>query len=212
MGLQLSITAIGSMVMQSANNGLGTTYVSGFAAGAKIKQLMMCPFDAFGIATSTFLSQNYGARKAKRIKEGFGVGLKIGIVYGVMAGVILFFFGRTLSALFISLEEVEALDASYDYLRRLGYFYPMLGMLMVSRMALQGLGYSNRAMLAGIIEMILRSVFASIFVPIYKFDAITFTDQLAWFGGVVYLLPMFIFTFKQVEKNIEYELRYMQND
>ena len=74
MGLQLSITAIGSMVMQSANNGLGTTYVSGFAAGAKIKQLMMCPFDAFGIATSTFLSQNYGARKAKRIKEGFRVG------------------------------------------------------------------------------------------------------------------------------------------
>ncbi len=210
MGLQLSITAIGSMVMQSANNGLGTTYVSGFAAGAKIKQLMMCPFDAFGIATSTFLSQNYGARQAKRIKEGFSVGLKIGIVYGVMAGVILFFFGRTLSALFISLEEVEALDASYDYLRRLGYFYPMLGMLMVSRMALQGLGYSNRAMLAGIIEMVLRSVFATIFVPIYKFDAITFTDQLAWFGGVVYLLPMFIFTFKQVEKNIEYELRYMQ--
>ena len=86
----------------------------------------------------------------------------------------------------------------------------MLGMLMISRMALQGLGYSNRAMMAGIIEMVLRSVFASIFVPIYKFDAITFTDQLAWFGGVVYLVPMFIFTFKQVEKNIEYELRYMQ--
>ena len=45
-GLQFSITAIGSMVMQSANNGLGSVYVSAFTAAMKIKQFMMCPFDA----------------------------------------------------------------------------------------------------------------------------------------------------------------------
>lgn len=43
MGLQYSVTAIGSMVMQSANNGLGSIYVSGFTAGTKVKQLMLCP-------------------------------------------------------------------------------------------------------------------------------------------------------------------------
>lgn len=212
MGLQFSITAIGSMVMQSANNSLGTTYVTGFACGAKIKQLMMCPFDALGSATSTFLSQNYGARESKRIKQGFKIGLGIGITYGLLAAVLLYFFGRTLSTLFISIDEVASLDASYDYLRRIGYFYPMLGILMVTRMALQGLGYSNRAILAGVIEMFARSAFASYFVPIYKFDAITFTDQVAWLGAVIYLLPVYFYTFKQVEKNIEYDLRYMRND
>lgn len=212
MGLQFSITAIGSMVMQSANNTLGTTYVTGFACGAKIKQLMMCPFDALGSATSTFLSQNYGAREADRIKNGFKVGLKIAIVYGFIALFILFFFGRILSSLFISLDEVDALDASYDYLRRIGYFYPFLGILFITRMSLQGLGYSNRAILAGFIEMIARSAFAYIFVPIYKYDAITFTDQVAWLGAVIYLLPMFFYSFNEVEKNIKYELRYMKND
>ncbi|MFR5733256.1 MAG: polysaccharide biosynthesis C-terminal domain-containing protein [Clostridium sp.] len=53
-GLQFSITAIGSMVMQSANNGLGGDYVSAFTAGAKLKQFTMCPFDA--IATSVSFS------------------------------------------------------------------------------------------------------------------------------------------------------------
>ena len=57
-GLQFSITAIGSMVMQSANNKLGSVYVSGFTAGMRIKQFTMCPFDAFATAASVFCSQN----------------------------------------------------------------------------------------------------------------------------------------------------------
>ena len=68
-GFQFSITAIGSMVMQSANNGLGSICVSGFTAGMRIKQFTMCPFDAFGTAASVFCSQNLGAGKADRIKK-----------------------------------------------------------------------------------------------------------------------------------------------
>ena len=70
MGLQFSITAIGSMVMQSANNGLGSVCVSGFTAGMRIKQFTMCPFDAIGTAASVFCSQNYGAAKPDRIRKG----------------------------------------------------------------------------------------------------------------------------------------------
>ena len=63
MGLQTSITAIGSMVMQAANNGLGSVYVSGFTAGMRLKQFCMCPFDALGSAVSVFCGQNLGAKK-----------------------------------------------------------------------------------------------------------------------------------------------------
>lgn len=68
-GLQFSITAIGSMVMQSANNGLGSVYVSAFTAAMKIKQFMMCPFDAISTAASVFCSQNLGAGQSKRIHQ-----------------------------------------------------------------------------------------------------------------------------------------------
>ena len=80
MGLQFSITAIGSMVMQSANNGLGTIYVSGFTAGMKIKAFMMCPFDAIATAVSTFASQNYGAGKLDRVNRIFWICIELKLV------------------------------------------------------------------------------------------------------------------------------------
>ena len=84
-GLQFSITAIGSMVMQSANNGLGSVYVSGFTAGMKIKQFTMCPFDAIGTAVSVFCSQNLGAKQPERIRKGLKQGMAIAVAYGVFA-------------------------------------------------------------------------------------------------------------------------------
>ena len=74
-GLQFSITAIGSMVMQSANNGLGSVCVSGFTAGMRIKQFAMCPFDAIATSASVFCSQNMGARQPERIKKGLRLSL-----------------------------------------------------------------------------------------------------------------------------------------
>ena len=106
-GFQFSITAIGSMVMQSANNGLGSICVSGFTAGMRIKQFTMCPFDAFGTAASVFCSQNLGAGKADRIKKGFWEGISVAVLYGLFAGVILVFLGRPLSMIFIKKDAGE---------------------------------------------------------------------------------------------------------
>ena len=200
MGLQFSITAIGSMVMQSANNALGTIYVSGFTAGMRIKSLMMCPFDALGSAVSTFLSQNYGALKIDRIHDGYRKGVMVGVLYGVFACIVMVFFGRILSMLFVSAKEVEVLNASALYLRRMGYFYPILGILMTTRMAIQGLGYSARAMLAGVVEMIARCVVALCFVPVFKYNAITWADQMAWMSATLVLIPLWIITVKSIHK------------
>lgn len=205
MGLQFSITAIGSMVMQSANNALGTVYVSGFTAGMRIKSLMMCPFDALGSAVSTFLSQNYGARRLDRIHEGYRKGALVGILYGIFSGLVLIFFGRTMSMLFVSGTESDVLNASALYLRRMGYFYPVLGVLITTRMSVQGLGYSTRAMLAGVTEMIARSIVAIFFVPIFKYDGITFADQTAWTTATLLLIPMWLSTIHAIEKNIHDE-------
>ena len=82
-GLQFSITAIGSMVMQSANNGLGSTYVSAFTAAMKIKQFTMCPFDAIATSASVFCSQNLGAGQSDRIKKGLRCGITVGAGYGI---------------------------------------------------------------------------------------------------------------------------------
>ena len=163
-GLQFSITAIGSMVMQSANNGLGSTYVSAFTAAMKIKQFTMCPFDAIATSASVFCSQNLGAGQSDRIKKGLRCGITVGVGYGIAAGILLIFAGRTLSMLFVGKSAVAVLDASAKYLRCMGFFYWSLGILNVARMVTQGLGYSGRAVFSGVTEMIARTVVSLGFV------------------------------------------------
>jgi len=201
MGLQYSITAIGSMVMQSANNSLGTIYVSGFTAGVKIKQFIICPFDALAASISTFISQNYGAEKYHRIKEGMQDGFVVVLVYSVIAATILIFGGRTLSKLFVMLCEDNAdlvLDASALYLRRMAYCWWVLGMLTLFRNGIQALGFAPQAVLAGAFEMVARILISIIFVPIFGFNAITWADQVAWTCATIYVVIMFIILYRGV--------------
>lgn len=190
MGLQFSITAIGSMVMQAANNGLGSVYVSGFTAGMRLKQLTMCPFDAIATAVSVFCGQNLGAGKTERVKKGIKEGVGVAVLYGAAAGFVLIFGGRTFSMIFVSSEASGVLDASAQYLRCLGYFYWCLGILNVCRMSTQGLGYPGRAMLAGVLEMIARCIVSLVFVKQFGYTAICFADQSAWIAACCYIVPV----------------------
>ena len=196
-GLQFSITAIGSMVMQSANNGLGSVYVSGFTAGMRIKQFTMCPFDAFATAASVFCSQNLGAGQAKRIKQGLLQAIAVAVGYGLIAGLIMILFGRPLSMIFVKKSAVDVLDASAKYLRCMGFFYWSLGILNVARMVTQGLGYSGRAIFSGVTEMAARIIVSLGFVGTFGFTAICFADQTAWVTATIYILPTCLYCVKK---------------
>ena len=197
-GLQFSITAIGSMVMQSANNGLGGDYVSAFTAGAKLKQFTMCPFDAIATSVSVFCSQNYGAGKIDRIHKGLRQGIAVGVGYGLFAGLILIFAGRPLSMIFVSKDASGVLDASAKYLRCMGYFYWSLGILNVSRMVTQGLGHSGRAFFSGVMEMIARTIVSLGFVETFGYTAICFADQTAWIAACCYIAPTCLYCLKKI--------------
>ena len=92
MGFQYSVTAIGSMVMQSANNALGSVYVSAFTAATRIKQFTMCPFDALATGVGTFVGQNFGAGKMQRVKMGIIHGEIVDVIYGAFIGLIMIVF------------------------------------------------------------------------------------------------------------------------
>ena len=204
-GFQYSITAIGSMVMQSANNSLGSIYISGFTAAVKIKQFALCPFDALATAASVFCSQNLGAGQAKRIRQGLFQGIAVSVGYGLFAGLILILFGRPLSMMFLSKDNVEVLDASAKYLRCMGYCYWSLGVLNVSRMVTQGLGFSGRAFFSGVTEMFARIIVSVGFVGTFGYTAICFADQTAWVSASCYIFPTCLYCMKKVTKWIRSE-------
>lgn len=201
MGLQFSITAIGSMFMQTANNGLGSVYVSGFTAGTRIKQFMMCPFDAIGTAVSVYCGQNYGAGLYERIKKGIRTGFIINITYGVASGLALIFFGRTMAMLFMEASETAILDAAALYLACLGTCFWILGCLAIFRLSIQGLGFSGRSIFSGVSEMIARIVVSLVFVPMAGYLGICFADQAAWVAACAYLWPTLRFCLKKIAQN-----------
>ena len=198
MGLQFSITAIGSMVMQSAINGLGSLYASAFTASIRIKSFAMCPFDAIATGVSTFCSQNYGAGDAKRIRLGYRIGMAGAAIYGTGIGVLMIFFGRTACMLFLSAEETEILDAAAMYLRYNACFFGILGLLNVSRITVQGLGFSGRAVFSGVMEMFARILTATLLVPILGFQAVCMADPAAWIAADIYIIPMCLYTLHKI--------------
>lgn len=204
MGLQFSITAIGSMVMQSANNSLGTVYVAGYAAGHKINTLMMCPFDALSAALCTYLSQNYGGLKAERISQGMKAGVKLAVGWGILGGLILIFFGSAISRVLV--HETDVIRASAQYLRIDGSFYILLGFVYVFRMATQGLGWSQRAVFSGVFEMVARSLVAILLVPRIGYSAICFADATAWFAADCYIIPTCLAAINKAKNSIRSQL------
>lgn len=198
MGLQFSVTAIGSIMMQSAVNGLEVVYVSAFAAATKVKQLAMCPYDAIASACATFGGQNLGAGKVDRIKKGLWNGIVIALIYSVLIGIVLITSGSKIAWLFVDRGETQVLAAVQQFLTVSGFFYWLLAILNCTRMTIQGLGYSAVAILAGISELIARTLMALFVIPKMGYMAVCFTDQTAWVAATIIVVVVFIVIIKKL--------------
>ena len=154
MGLQFSITAIGSIMLQSANNALGTACVAAFTAAMRIKMFFMCPFESLGIAMATFAGQNYGAGRPERILQGVKSASLMALVYWVFTFCVLMFGSETVALLFVDASETEILKDTALFLHVSVTFFPVLGLLCILRYTIQGAGFTNLAMLSGVSEMV----------------------------------------------------------
>ena len=110
MGLQFSITAIGSIMLQSANNALGTSCVAAFTAGMRIKMFFMCPLESMGIAMATYCGQNYGAGKTERINMGLRASFFMVCLYCIFCFIVLHIFARHIIYLFVDFHEYEIIE------------------------------------------------------------------------------------------------------
>lgn len=200
MGLQFSITAIGSIMLQSANNALGTACVAAFTSAARIKMFFICAFESLGIAMATYCGQNYGAGKPERILQGIKVSAIMMVVYAAATWIILMLGSRMLALLFVAPTEVEILDYTEQFLHISCYFFPAVGLLCILRYAIQGVGFSNLAMLSGVSEMIARILVSLYAVPAFGFLGVCFGDPMAWVAADLFLIPAFFYVYKRIKR------------
>ena len=189
-GLQCSITAIGSVILQTAVNSLGAICVAGVAAATKLFQLFCCPYDALAMAATNFVGQNLGAGKYDRIRQGIFACCLLGVVYCAVHFLLAQFGTPYAILLFIRPEEAEAvLPFAWKICRMDAYFGLFLMLVNVLRLSIQGMGYSRLSLLSGVLEMVAR-IFISVWaVPQFGFAAACMANPLAWVLANCFLIP-----------------------
>ncbi len=178
MAIMNSITAVGCMVVQYFVNGLGVVYTSAYSACSKYINLFMQPAATAGLAMSSFTSQNYGARKFRRIREGLHVCLSIALITYVVLGSIMFLFPRTLAGFMLNGEEAIGLAA--QFLPICGVMIWGVDCLFVFRNGCQGMGKPLIPMLSGIAEMVMRIAAIVLLVSVVGFKATAYAEVAAW--------------------------------
>ncbi len=200
MGLQYSITAIGSVVLQSSVNMLSSDHVAAVTAGSKVSLFFCCPFEALGGTMATFAGQNIGAKKVDRIKKGIISALAMGFAYSIVAVVTLVLFGDKTSMLFLNEEAGEIITNAHLFLVANSACYILLTIVNVLRFCIQGMGYSAFSVFSGISEMIARSVMGFVIVPWLGYGAVCFANPLAWVMADLFLIPATIYCLKRKKR------------
>lgn len=199
MGLQFSITAIGSIMLQSANNALGTACVAAFTSAMRIKMFFICTFESLGIAMATFSGQNYGAGRPERVWQGIKASTGIMLLYTVFTFVLLMAGAKNFALIFVEPTETEILRDTELFLHVACSFFPALGLLCILRYTIQGVGFTNLAMFSGVAEMIARIAVSLYAVPAFGFLAVCFGDPMAWVAADLFLIPAFACVYKRIK-------------
>jgi len=200
MGLQYSITAIGSLVLQSAFNSFGAAAVTGMTVSSKVTMLLGCPLDGLGQIMSPFAGQNHGADTFSRIKEGLYKAALLGFAWSVIIFPIIFFAGKSFVGLFISEPTEEIIRFAFISMICSSAFNPLLTIVNTFRFTIQGLGFTSLAMISGAMEMVGRIVAALVLAPVLGYTGAALGSAVAWLLADCFLIPCFFYCFRKIQK------------
>ena len=203
MGLQYSITGIGSVILQTAVNGLGSIYVASMTAGSKINIFLACPFDALGQTMAPYAGQNIGARKLDRVGKGLRAACIIGFIVSGLMVIVVKLFGGQLTMLFLDEKDPVIMQNSTQFLIIVSAFFCLLTLVNTVRFTIQGMGFSSLAIIAGVMEMIARGIAGVLLVPAFGYIGACYSSPLAWLLADAFLIPAFFLCKRKVARQLE---------
>ena len=158
--LQQSFISVGNIIIQGVINGFGTGVMAGYAAGVKLNNLVITSFTTLANGISNYTSQNLGAGKLERIRQGFTAGVKMVWMLCVPMLLLYFFAGRNLLYIFIDTPTGTAIQTGVQYLRILSPFYFVVSAKLIADGILRGSGLMKAFMIGTFTDLILRVVLA----------------------------------------------------
>lgn len=202
MGFQMSIIAIGAVVLQFVLNGLGSAAVAAFSAAQRIDQIAGQPMNSFGTTMATYAAQNYGAGEIGRIKKGVLQCCLISVGFSIAVGLVNIFAGYQMAGFFVGDGERAVQSMAQTYLQINGAMYFVLALLFVFRFTLQGLGKGFMPTVAGVMELLMRT-FAAIFLTAAAgFAGACWASPLAWVGACIPLAAAYFLTMRRLSAGL----------
>lgn len=200
MGLMQSTVCIGTMIMQSAVNALGTATIAGYTAARKIHGLLLTILFAFGNTASTFAGQNLGARQLSRAFRGIRILVLLGLVWVTLVNVFIFFQCERLAGLITGSADPAVLSAVTRYLRIDVPFYYGISVLIILRYSLQGLGGKLAAVAEGVMEMCGNILSALFLVPALGYFGVCLCEPITCTACTVMICVAFWYAIRHLRR------------
>lgn len=198
MALQFSITAVGTILVQSALNLLGSTVVASYSVSCKVEQLVTQPFLAMGATMATYSAQNRGVNDLGRIRSG----VRIANIMSAIYAVVIYFVVCSILPFAIKLFVTENIDTVYSYakvyIELCGLFFIPLGMIFIYRNTMQGCGYAFWPMMGGVVELVVRCVAAFVAARMLSYTGVCIANAGAWLGAGIFLWICYQFVMRRM--------------
>ena len=180
MGLMMAIVSSGTVILQTAINGLGYLTIAGHTAARKLNSFCMMPIVAMSQSVSTFVSQNKGANQGERIRKSIYYSNLLAISWGIVITVVLFFIAPLLVKILSGSSEAIVINNGARYLRINSPFYGVLGILLNLRYSLQGLGKKILPLISSIIEFVGKIIFVILVIPRMNYLGVILCEPIIW--------------------------------
>lgn len=180
MGLMYAIVSVGSVILQGAVNSFGTATMAAHTAARKIDDIFMLPLGTIAMAASTFASQNYGAGKRNRVRQGILCGIKIAVAWSVFSVIVAVAFRRQLIQALTGTTDNIVIETASEYIVWNISFFFILSVLLVLRSSLQGVGRKLIPVSGSIVEFLLKIAGAAVLAPKFGYFGICILEPLIW--------------------------------
>ena len=180
MGLMGCIVNVGTLALQNAINKLGTAYVAAHTAARKLFDMLTILIFSIAVAMTTFVSQNMGAGKFARVRQGIRQAIYMATIATTFLIFVCYTFGEGILKWITSTDDATIISAAVMYMKISIVFFYVLGPLLILRCSLQGMGHKVMPLFSSAMEMVVKIVSANLIVPVLAYKGVAFTEPISW--------------------------------
>lgn len=181
--IQQSVMNFGILMIQGLVNSFGPVVMAAFAAAVKIDSFAYMPAQEFGNAFSLFISQNHGAGKSGRVRQGMAKAAAVSLSFCLVISAGIFVLAPNLMRIFVDAGETAIIQTGVGYLRVEGAFYCGIGLLFLLYGFYRGVEKPEMSLVLTILSLGTRVLLAYVLSPIPRIGVlgIWWAIPIGWF-------------------------------